>query len=55
MGYIDWRIDVLSGDMDEDFEQFDDNFLQITRSYTLSSLEQQIVSKMSVDINFRKL
>ena len=26
MGYIDWRIGGLSCDIDEDFEQFDDDF-----------------------------
>ena len=37
MGYIDWRIRGLSCDVDEDFEQFDYDFLQITGSDTLSS------------------
>ena len=50
MGYIDWRIGGLSGDTDEDFEQFDDELLQIYRSYTLSSSYQYIVSEISTDI-----
>ena len=55
MGFIEWRIDGLSGNIDEDFEQFNDDSLQIIGSYTLSSSDQYIVSKISVDINFRKL
>ena len=55
MGYIDWRIDGLSCDVDEDFEQFDDDFLQISGSYTLSSSDQYIVSIIYIDIEFRKL
>ena len=37
MGYIDWRISGLSRDVDANFEQFGDEFLQITGSDTLSS------------------
>ena len=55
MGYIDWRISGLSCNVDEDFEQFDDELLQITRSDTLSSSDQYIVSKISIDIEFEKL
>ena len=53
--YIDWRIGGLSGHVDEDFEQFDDDFLQITGSCTLSSSDHYILSKIFVDIDFRKL
>ena len=40
MGYIDWRINGLSCNVDEDFEQFDDELLQITGSDTLLSPDQ---------------
>ena len=44
----------LSCDVDEEeFEQFDDDFLQITGSDTLSSSDHFIVSRISVDIEFR--
>ena len=55
MGYIDRKIGALSGDIDEEFEQFDDDFLQITGSETRSSSDQYIVSRISVDIAFAKL
>ena len=29
MGYVDWRVGGLSSDVDEDFEQFNSDFLQI--------------------------
>ena len=56
MGYLDWRI----GGVDEDFEYFDDELLRnlnlsISESYTLSSSDQYTVSKISVDVKFRKL
>ena len=28
MGYLDWRIDGLSGDINKDFKQFNDELLQ---------------------------
>ena len=55
MGYIDWRIGGLSGDVDKDFEQFDNEFLQFFGSSKLSSSDQYIVSKISIDIEFEKL
>ena len=45
----------MSGDLDEDFEQFDDELLQISRSCTLLSSDQYIVSKISINTEFRKL
>ena len=50
MGYLDWRIGGLWGGVDEDFEQFDDKLLQISKSYSLLSSDQYIVSKISIDI-----
>ena len=43
MGYIDRRIGGLPCDIDENFEQFDDIFLEITRADTLSSSDQYIL------------
>ena len=55
MGYLDWRIGGLSGGVDEDFEQFDDDLLKVFGSCTPLSSGQYIVSKICVDIEFRKL
>ena len=59
IGYKDGRIGGLSCDVyvdvdvDVDFEQFDDKLLQITGSDILSSLDQYIVTRISIDIEFR--
>ena len=60
MGYLDWRIGWLSGGIDEDFEQFDDELLRIlnlsiSESYIPLSSDQYIVFKISDDIKFRIL
>ena len=60
MGYLDWRIGWLSGGIDEDFEQFDDELLRIlnlsiSESCIPLSSDQYIVSKKSDDIKFRTL
>ena len=55
MGYLDWRIDGLSGGVDEGFEQFFDKLLHISKSCALSSSDQYVVSKIFVDVEFRKL
>ena len=54
IGYKDWRIGGLSCDVDEDFEQLDGEFSQMTGSDTRSFSEQCIVSKIPVDIEFSK-
>ena len=51
MVYLDWRIGRLSGGVDEDFEQFEDELLRISDSCIISSSYQYIVSKISVDID----
>ena len=57
IGYKDGRIGGLSCDVyvdvDVDFEQFDDKLLQSTGSDILSSLDQYIVTRISIDIEFR--
>ena len=55
MGYLDWIIGGLSGGVDEELELFDYELLQITESCTISSLNKNIVSKISVDFDLRKL
>ena len=51
MGYIDWRIGGFSCDVDEDFEQFDNELLQIIESDTFSASDQYIVSRLSTDVS----
>ena len=50
MRYLDWRIGGLSGGVDEDCDQVDNELLQLSESCTFSSSDQYIVSKISIDI-----
>ena len=49
--YIDWRIGGLSCDINEDFEQLDDEFLQIAGIDTRSFSDKCIVLKLILILN----
>ena len=52
--YVDVDLDV-DVDVDVDFEQSEGVFLQIVGTDTISSSDQFIVSKISVDIELRNI
>ena len=60
MGYFDWRTGGLLGGVEENFELIDDGlssilYLFISKPLILLSSDQYIASKISVDIEYRKL